>query len=288
MTHAAPMKDKVMERGIAVVIVCHNAQRDLEQCLDSLAAGSLQPTFTCIVDSGSTHTAYLDALAKRPATQIIRKGNIGYGQGNNIGFAACPLDIAYVLFLNPDCFVWPDTLAQALQVLDENATVACVGARLGGYERGRKQASGLLDSTGVVRSWYGRWYDRGQGETDTVQYQEPEEMPALCGAFLCCRRQALEQVALAPGVIFDPAFFLYKEDIELGLRLRGAGWRLLYHPQVRAWHCRGWNSSRQRQSVPYRLRVMAAANEVRLYCRHPSVYMLWALAKYLLVRYGRF
>ena len=271
-----------MQPGVAVVLVCHNAERDLQRCLIALEVGTLRPSWTCIVDSGSDATAYLDDLAARPATHVIRQGNCGYGRGNNTGFAAIPEGIPYVLFLNPDCFVLPDTLELAVQALAKDARLACVGARLAGYDRMREQASGLLDSTGIMRAWYGRWQDRGQGEVDGEQYLEAELMPALCGAFLCCRRSALDAVALGPGIVFDPAFFLYKEDIELCLRLRAAGWRLLYQPQVRAWHCRGWN--RARQAMPYHLRLMAAANELRIYRRHPSPYILWALAKYVLVR----
>ena len=274
-----------MQPGVAVVLVCHNAERDLQQCLTALEAGSLQPACTCIVDSGSEATAYLADLAARPATRVIAGENCGYGCGDNAGYAAIPKDIPYILFLNPDCFILSDTLAQAVQVLEEDASIASVGARLAGYDRSAGKPTGLLDSTGIIRTWYGRWQDRGQGEPDGSQYLKPAFMPALCGAFLCCRRSALEAVALAPGIVFDPAFFLYKEDIELCLRLRAAGWRLRYHPSIKAWHCRGWNSVRQ--AMPYHLRLMAAANEVRLYRRHPSPYMLWALAKYLLVRYGR-
>ena len=122
-----------------------------------------------------------------------------------------------------------------------------------------------------------------RGQPDDGRFGRPELMPALCGACLFCRRSALEAVALAGGAVFDPAFFLYKEDIELCLRLRAAGWRLLYQPALRALHCRGWQS--ERQAVPWPLRLMAAANEIRLYCRHPSPYLLWALAKYALVRW---
>ena len=75
---------------------------------------------------------------------------------------------------------------------------------------------------------------------------------------------------------------MYKEDIELSLRLRATGWRILYDPRVELYHCRGWN--RQRQTMPLARRVMASGNEVLLYRRHPSPYILWALLKYLLVR----
>ena len=91
--------------------------------------------------------------------------------------------------------------------------------------------------------------------------------------------------ALDGGAVFAPEFFLYKEDIELSLRLRRGGWSIHYDPGLTVYHCRGWD--RERANMPHTLRLAAAANEVRLYQRHPSPYILWALAKYLLVRWAR-
>lgn len=266
---------------IAAIIVCHNAADDLPRCLDALEAGNLQPALTCIVDSGSGDASYLDTLSERPQTICIREANIGYGPGNNRGLAEVPPDIPYILFLNPDCFVLPDALERAAALLEAESALAAVGPRLLGFDREQNAPTGLLDSTGIVRAWYGRWLDRGQGEPDDGRYGEPEDLPALCGACLFCRRTALDAVSPDPDQAFDPAFFLYKEDIELCLRLRKAGFRLLYHPAVHAHHCRGW---RGRAAMPKKLRLVAAANEIRLYRRHPSPYMLWALAKYALVR----
>lgn len=272
-----------MQPRIAVIIVCHNAEADLARCLHALDAGTLRPALIVLVDSGSDSAAYLEGFAARPDIRCLKAGNIGYGPGNNLGLRTVPPDMAFVLFLNPDCFLLPDTLARAAAVLAGDERLAALGPRLLGCVRESGLASGLLDSTGIVRRWYGRWQDRGQGQPDDGRFGRPELMPALCGACLFCRRSALEAVALAGGAVFDPAFFLYKEDIELCLRLRAAGWRLLYQPALRALHCRGWQS--ERQAVPWPLRLMAAANEIRLYCRHPSPYLLWALAKYALVRW---
>ena len=268
---------------IAAVIVCHNAAEDLSRCLAALEAGSLPPALTCIVDSGSDDTGYLAALSERPQTICIREANIGYGPGNNLGLAEVPPDIPVVLFLNPDCFVLPYTLERAATLFEADPDLAALGPRLLGFDREHNAPTGLLDSTGIVRAWYGRWRDRGQGEPDDGRYNAPETVPALCGACLFCRRSALEAVSPAPDQAFDPAFFLYKEDIELclRLRLRKRGFRLLYHPAVRAHHCRGWQG---RAAMSRELKLIAAANEIRLYLRHPSPYMLWALLKYALVR----
>ncbi|MCI5208737.1 MAG: hypothetical protein D3910_08075, partial [Candidatus Electrothrix sp. ATG2] len=99
-------------------------------------------------------------------------------------------------------------------------------------------------------------------------------------------RSMLEQVAgqqESGAAVFDPDFFLYKEDIELCLRIRKAGWRLVSLPEILVYHCRGWQ--KDRQDISFQLRLTAAKSELLLYRKHPSPYILWALSKYLLVRW---
>jgi GT2 family glycosyltransferase len=76
---------------------------------------------------------------------------------------------------------------------------------------------------------------------------------------------------------------MYKEDIELGMRLRKLGFSIMYDSSLVAYHCRGWQATRKKMAPA--LRLHAARNEVLLYRKHPSPYMLWALGKYLLVRF---
>ena len=269
---------------IAVLIVTHNSECCLGRCLAGLS--EQQEEVQCIlVDAGSSQTAYLDGLDTRPGTQLIRTTNIGFAAANNLGYRAIPEETDCVVFLNPDAFLEPGTLGRAQAILTAHPRVGCLSGLLLGWDLQADRPSGRIDSTGIFRRWYGRWYDRGQGEVFSGQYDRTEVVPAACGAFLFCRRSALDGTALDGGAVFAPEFFLYKEDIELSLRLRRAGWSILYHPGLTVYHCRGWQ--RERSRMPYALRLAAAANEVRLYRRHPSPYILWALAKYLLVRWAR-
>jgi len=89
--------------------------------------------------------------------------------------------------------------------------VGCVSGRLLGYDITLQQPTDRLDSTGIFRTWYGRWYDRGQGEADRGQYGELQDIPAACGAFLFCRYKMLDQVSRADGNVFDPDFFFIKK-----------------------------------------------------------------------------
>lgn len=268
-----------------VIIVTHNPQDVLGRCIAALEQQTVLPDAIALVDSGSEDTAYLQPYCKQASYTVCFEKNIGFSQANNVGYQAVGQEADFVLFLNPDAFPAPDCLELACTSLVENERVGCIGGRLLGFDAAGGQPTGLLDSTGVFRSWYGRWHDRDQGQADCGQHSRCEEVPAICGAFLFCRNKALKQAALPGGAVFDPAFFLYKEDIELCLRLRRVGWNIVYLPEVRAYHCRGWQQDRK--AMPARLRLIAARNEMLLYRRHPSPYILWALLKYAAVRWLR-
>lgn len=267
---------------VHIIIVTHNSSNELSLCLQAIENQSHDVDSITIVDSESGNTAYLDNLSLKRVKVLLRE-NAGFSKGNNIGFQSIkPAVDDVIVFLNPDAFLHEDAVFQIIRVFGQYEDVGCVTGKLNGYNLKDKKKTGLLDSTGVFRKWYGRWYDRGQGEADTGLYDQVEDVPAVCGALMCCRVQAINSFH---GEIFDSNFFLYKEDIELSLRIRRNGWRLLYSPHVMADHCRGW--SENRGGVSYKNRLYSAENEVKLYFKHPSIYMVWAIAKYVAVRLFR-
>jgi GT2 family glycosyltransferase len=268
---------------VYVVIVTHNSADELNLCLADLEKQTVPIKGLAIVDSGSADTQYLDDVSQLVGTKIIKVENVGFSRANNIGFKEIVVDReGMVVFMNPDTFLPADFLAQAVNVLNENPGAAIVSGKLLGYDLETMKPSGKIDSAGIFRRWYGRWYDRGQGQKDRGQYDLIAAPPALCGALLCCRLRAL---APFKGDVFDPDFFLYKEDIELCFRVRAAGWALIYDPRLIAHHCRGW--AKKRRKMNYHLRVMAAGNEVLLYRKHPGPAMAWALLKLFLVKVFR-
>ncbi len=286
----------------AVIIVTHNSQTVLTRCLQALDRQTVPvpPDAVVLVDSGSADSDYLKPYQNRAGTTVYLEENIGFSRANNIGYGAVAQDVQdiqgvdqgvdFVLFLNPDAFLAPNSIELALAFLTqgENRNVGCIGGRLLGFDNDGGKATGHLDSTGVFRKWYGRWYDRSQGDMDNGQHLCQEDVPAICGAFLFCRKIMLDQIALTrenSKAVFDPDFFLYKEDIELCLRAKKADWRIIYLPEIIVQHCRGWQ--KDRQDISHQLRMTAAESELLLYRKHPSPYLLWALAKYLLVRWLR-
>ncbi len=262
---------------VKTVIVTHNSQDVLGECLNKLHSQLHIELEIVIVDSGSTDTDYLHRLQKEYDFTLVRKDNIGYGRANNLGARTGSIRIPYILFLNPDTFLTPHFVYKAVQKLESDPLIGVVSGKLLSYDPVAREPTGTIDSSGIFRGIYGRWYDRGRGHRDNNQFNEEADVPALCGALLICRKSAIENYGSS---VFDPDFFLYKEDIELCLRLHNDGWKIRYVPSLVAFHCRGWS---KRKQVPLKLKKVAAYNELLLYKKHPSPYIVWALLKYMAV-----
>jgi GT2 family glycosyltransferase len=267
--------------SIAAIIVSHNSLATLPHCLAALSRQTRPADLIHIIDSGSDDCGYLRTLAAVYPITLTFAANIGFAAANNLAARDLPPDTEMVVFLNPDTIVPPDYLAGALAILRARPDVAALSGILEGYDFACVKPTERYDSTGISRAWYGRWQDRDQGRALAEVERPAAFVPALCGALLSCRWQALRP--FWPD-IFAPEFFLYKEDIELCLRLRRAGWRILFTPELHAFHGRGWQ---ERAAMPRRLRLEAAKSEILLYRRHPSLYIVWALVKYALVRWGK-
>lgn len=97
---------------------------------------------------------------------------------------------------------------------------------------------------------------------------------------MLCRAQALDEASLHPGAIFDASFFMYKEDIDLSLRLRAKGWRIVLAPELLCHHGRGWQG---RRTASYRARYLSVRNELRICLRHRLRGLPYSLAKFLYV-----
>src|SRR5205807_9905362 len=83
--------------------------------------------------------------------------------------------------------------------------------------------------------------DRGYGELDRGQYDEPEYVFSVNGGAAMFRREALED-AREGDQYFDEAFVAYKEDLDLSWRCRRLGWRMRYVPSAVGYHIPGFSA----------------------------------------------
>lgn len=272
----------------SIIIVTHNSERYLHHAIESLKKQTKPAEQIIIVDSGSNHTDYLMQYREHEnITLALFRSNIGFCKGNNVGMSLINTFSDYVLFLNPDAFITPNFLEDAVAFM-ENPIYETCGAMTGtilGYDIEANKPSEKYDSTGIFTTWYGKWYDRDQGRNcKDIIYTNTETLPAICGALMFCRRIALENVSLEKNKIFDEHFYMYKEDIDLSIRLAADGWQLLYNPNCSAYHCRGWNP--KRSNVPRHFRLLSAKNELKIHWKKKSpIKILYSAAKHLAVNF---
>lgn len=270
----------------SVIIVTHNSENFMKNLFEALDNQARQADQMILVDSGSKDRSYLQAYKDRKNVSIVYGGEgIGFCKGNNVGMQEVLPSCDYVLFLNPDAFLFPDFIEKATQFMEApaNSDIGMITPILLGYDIKENRPTEKYDSTGVFRKWYGRWYDRGQGQPiQNLKLTDNEEVPAICGALMLCRKKALDSVLIRNTEVFDNNFYMYKEDIDLSLRLRAKGWKLLLLTELKSYHCRGWNPNRR--LMPRKLRLCSAKNELRLHVRSRSPCTLYSFFKFSMVK----
>ena len=211
---------------ISIIIVNWNGRAHLPECLDSLAAQTLQDFEVVLVDNGSADGS-VDLLRESyPWVRLVPLAeNNGFATGNNIGFEKCRGD--YVVTLNNDTRVEPDWLGILAGVADQNPRAGMVGSRICSY-----YDHDLVDSLGmgICRDGMSRGLHRNR-RWSSLRMWEVEEIlfPSACAALY--RRAMLRETGF-----FDDDFFAYAEDTDLGLRGRLAGWDALLATRAVVYH----------------------------------------------------
>jgi GT2 family glycosyltransferase len=214
------------------VIPNWNGREWLPDCLDSIAAQTLAPADVIVVDNGSTDGS-LELLAERaPGVRTLELGvNTGFAHAANRGVAEAASET--VALVNTDVVLEPDWLrrvSEALAARPDAASVACKMVDL-------RDPAVLYDAGDFLRR-DGACEQRGRFEHDDGRFDSAGEAFSACAGAALYRRDAF----LAAGG-FDERFFAYLEDVDLGLRLRLAGWNCVYEPVV-ARHAGGGTSSK--------------------------------------------
>lgn len=210
---------------VSIIIVNWNGLKHLPECLDSLESQSFRDFETIVVDNGSSDGS-LEYLRSRPALRLVPlPGNTGFAAGNN---AALPLAQGeYLVTLNNDTKAEPEWLAQLVAVADAHPETGMVASRICAYDDEER-----IDSLGIAicRDGMSRGGFRGKHfPALSLNPVEPILFPSACVALY--RRAMIEEIGF-----FDPDFFAYCEDTDLGLRGRLAGWDALLARDAVVYH----------------------------------------------------
>ncbi|MBF6620080.1 MAG: glycosyltransferase family 2 protein [Patulibacter sp.] len=210
------MADVETGATLSVVFVSYNSAEIIDRAIAAVRA-HLPDAEVIVVDNASTDaTRDIVARASTGVTLIQGHGNVGFGTGANIGFAAATGSL--VLLLNPDSIVTAvDRRVLAdLAARSGNQSVGLLGCRMSArpHEHGTYLISRLPSSR--RRLW--RYFLRGYLTPREISWPQMRALPRrgpmwVSGAALLARREDLLRVG---G--FDERFFLYGEDRDLSRR----------------------------------------------------------------------
>lgn len=211
---------------IAVVIVNWNGERFLERCLSALLAQTVAPHEIILVDNASTD-ASLDIARRFPSVRLLAQNeNLGFARGNNLAIEVASSESEWIALLNPDAFAEPYWLEALLVAVQENPNVDFFSSKLL-----IAADTAVLDGAGDAYHVSGLVWRIGHGASVPSFQEQLREVFSPCAAAAMYRRKALLEVG---G--FDEDYFCYSEDVDLGFRLRLAGYRCLYVPSSVAHH----------------------------------------------------
>lgn len=222
-------------QGVSVVICCHNSANRIVETLTCLQAQERChqiPWEVVLVDNNCVDETVLAAKSqweKSPVVElrVVTETKLGLSNARLMGISEAYFEI--VSFIDDDNRVDPDWICQLPDLFEKSPDMAAVGGLI------------VADFESNAPSWFQEFeayfavgpQARSGGKLD-------DSRGYLCGAGLTVRKSVL-RCLFSKGFHFELVGrqgrnLLCSEDLELGLALNLAGWKLYYQPTLRLRH----------------------------------------------------
>ncbi len=220
-----------MKKRVAIIIATYQAKKFLPTCLSSLIKLNYPADqFKIIItDDGSTDGTVEWVKQNFPEIECLTHRNLGFAGNNNIGLRwALERKFDYLYLLNQDTVVEPDFLVEAVAVLESSAEIGAVQSRLMLWPEKEK-----FNSLGNEIHYLGFGFTSGYQKkiSDWPSPIQDYEIAYPSGAASLWRASGLEEIGL-----FDEEFYMYHEDLDLGWRLRLAGYKIFLASRSVVYH----------------------------------------------------
>ncbi|MGB9797486.1 MAG: glycosyltransferase family 2 protein [bacterium] len=239
------LKEREEKKLLSVVIVNWNAGEYLPRCLESIF-GQGMDSEVILVDNASTDGSERRAKKLFPQIKLIEMGeNRGYSAGCNAGIKEAKGE--FILILNPDTVVLPGAFSHLIEFARKNPKAGIIGPQMIGFDGKVQMSCRRFPSyeTGLFR---GTFLERLMPRSRTLSryllsswdHSTPREVDWVSGAAMLLRREFLKE-----GGLFDETFYMYCEDIDMGMRAKEFGWKVMYCPYGKIMHRIGGSSDKR-------------------------------------------
>jgi len=237
--------------SIHLIVYSKNESKYIPYLFESLKKQTFQDWQMIVIDNKSDGDVLsvvereLKALEK-PYEILKQEENLGFASGHNVAYNHAQTE--YVLLLNPDMYLMPDTLERMVDFLDRHKQASAVSTRLMRWDfdlvqnaasdaslsvQAEKGYTSQIDAIGIrllrnrrAIEWLtGQTWakDSESVEVRSIFEKKMVEVFGISGAFPMLRKSLIDQVLLPGYFVFDPTYHSYKEDLDLAYRMRNAG-----------------------------------------------------------------
>ncbi len=223
---------------INIVFVNYNCKEDIFSAIQSVDADIVNCPFsvkmTVVDNSGNADGIEQDLLKQFPAVHYLNaSGNIGFGQGNTVGFKANPA--RYYFALNRDTSIAKDsrTIERIVRFMDEHPRIGCIGPKLVNADGTLQYSCYRFDVPSILikplkqinwdkkYAWVKKYCDRLL-MTD-FDHASTRPVDWVLGAAMVVRAEVVADVGW-----FDPRFFMYFEDCDWCHSMWEKNWPVYY------------------------------------------------------------
>lgn len=223
-----------MRTRVTAILVARHGGEWLDETLAALAAQTRQPDRVIAVVNGGRESIAHELRTREGITGVVSTQNIvSFGGAVQQGIAAVPSDPAtgstaeqtqdWFWLLSEDSAPEPRALAEILSTVQRAPSVAIAGPKLLSWDHPDR----IIELGQSLTHRGERWLLRRQ-ERDQQQYDHLQDVLGVGPVGMLVRSDVWRQLE---G--FDPAYAVYDDGLDLSVRARLAGFRVVVAPTSR-------------------------------------------------------
>jgi GT2 family glycosyltransferase len=195
---------------VSVVVLNHNGDRVLHNCLSTLLSTTYSNFEVILVDNASQDSSYqtaAKAFGSDPRLKLVKsERNLGFSGGNNIGYQHAKGD--YIVFLNNDTEVEPQWLTELINAMQNDPSIGLAQSMILTIEGDKIQTAGWL-----FTDYFLQKHELCKNQPSSLKLQSIFEISFVCGAAMMIRREIAEKMGL-----FEPKLPFFYDDTLLSLK----------------------------------------------------------------------
>ncbi len=251
---------------VGVIIVDYQSDPLLERALNALSS-TKPPHFNVVIVENDPKRPRINIPDNLNVEFLHSEDNLGFGRAVNL--ARRHLQTPYFFLLNPDVVLLPETLSILFNYMEKHADVGIAVPKLlesdGALQHSSRTFYGF-SSILFRRTFLGKLFPNHPALRRHLMvdwdHQSIREIDWALAACMLIREKAVGEE------IFDPRFFLYFEDVDLCLRMKKEGWKVIYHPEAVAKH---EHRQKSRQSPFSRANYQHFINWMKFMVKHKGI-----------------